>query len=119
MLKLKKNNWELYKGGTIKASRDNYEKDIDNISEFIDIAVCTTDKDQTGMQKIEFWYGSYVEFSKRYKADTILTRRLFTKRFEQLLNLEKYKSWKDSGTWYYKNIYPTIECRELYSYFHR
>ena len=111
LLKLKMNNWELYKGDTITASRDNYEKDIDNVSEFIEMAVCESDPDQIGIQKIGFWYDSYVEFSQRYKANKTLTRRLFTRRFEQLLNLEKYKSWKDSSIWYYKNIYPTVECR--------
>ena len=118
LLKLKKNNWELYKGGTITAGRDKYERDIDNISEFIELAVCTTDVDQIGIQKIEFWFDSYVEFSKRYKADIILTRRQFTKRFETLLNLERYKSRTNNGSYYYKGIYPTRECREFYTRFH-
>ena len=118
LLKLKKNNWELYKGGTITAGRDKYERDIDKISEFIELAVCTTDVDQIGIQKIEFWFDSYVEFSKRYKADIILTRRQFTKRFETLLNLERYKSRTNNGSYYYKGIYPTRECREFYTRFH-
>ena len=121
LLKLKKNNWELYQGKTIIASRDNYERDVDNVSEFIELAVCTTDVDQIGMQKIEFWYDSYVEFSKRYKADKILSRRQFTKRFEMLqqnVNIERYKSSTNNGAYYYKYIYPTRSCRELYTRFH-
>ena len=118
LLKLKKNNWELYQGETIIAARDNYERDIDNVSEFIELAIRTTDFDQTGMQKIEFWYDSYVEFSKRYKADKTLSRKQFTKRLESLLKVERYKSSTNNGAYYYKGIYPTRECGELYTRFH-
>lgn len=118
LLKLKKNNWELYQGETIIAARDNYERDIDNVSEFIEMAVTVSDKDQTGIQKIGFWFDSYVEFSKRYKADKILTRKNFTKRFESMQKIERYKSRTNNGSYYYKGIYPTRECRELYTSFH-
>ena len=118
MLKLKKNNWELYQGETIIATRDNYERDIDNVSEFIELAVCTTDVDRKGIQKVAFWYDSYVEFSKQYKSEKTLTRKQFTKRLESLLNIERYKSRTNNGTYYYRGIYPTRECGELYTRFH-
>ena len=107
-LKLKKNNWHLYVGGTVAKSRKEYEDKSDNVKDFCELSI--TQQSKAGYQTVQFWYDAYVSYCKLYDSKgTILKKYAFMKRFEEITGCQRNR------VNYHRcyEIYPTVEAFKL------
>ena len=107
-LKLKKNNWHLYVGGTVAKSRKEYEDKSDNVKDFCELSI--TQQSKAGYQTVQFWYDAYVSYCKLYDSKgTILKKYAFMKRFEEITGCKRNRV--NYQRCY--EIYPTVEAFKL------
>ena len=107
-LKLKKNNWHLYVGGTVSQSRKDYENSSDNVKDFCEQTV--TEESKYGYQTVQFWYDAYVSYCKLYDSKSqILKKQAFMKRFETLTGAQRNRVKDFRGY----NVNPSHEAFKL------
>ena len=107
-LKLKKNNWHLYVGGTVAKSRKDYENNSDNVKDFCELTV--SENPCNGYQTVQFWYDAYVSYCKLYDSKSqILKKQAFMKRFETLTGAQRNRVKDFRGY----NVNPSHEAFKL------